>query len=512
MTRKILGKEIDAVKIQGVAVDPTAPEDTQVLAYDLTEDKYIPAHIRNLPVNAYGVKWDYENDVMTAGIPLMGGGWLESDYTSFPVQEQMRRCVLETDGSGVAYYLHDDDSRRRATPATTGTADGTTASHLIDSGVNFDTGGLARVGDYIYNSTDDTYAQITAVADGDLTLDADIFVSGESYEIGANLEGTDGQVMVEIPAFYMMVITIGMHHYFLVSEEYFSFGANEAWIPEGFNGHDKLYVGAFQGLAMTDAVAAVVGSVIKDTSGYTTNPTPNPFTDRTRPQFRTQCASAGTGFAQMSHAAHEIIQILFLTEYKTWNSQTALPGYTGGGTWDYAKASPAGVSVALGNVSGSVGDGTAKGDGNSYRGIENVFGNVWVFNDGINVSFASGSHTVYVSADPDDFADDTATGYSNAGNISIGAGASHDYIKNVYANLSRLMPFWPTVIGGGADSGSYITDYLYVSTSTGWRVVRVGGDLSNDDVAGVGCRHATNASSSSAATVGARLLAYVNVV
>ena len=62
------------------------------------------------------------------------------------------------------------------------TTDGTTANHLIDSSENFLTDGILA-GDTVKNTTDGTYANITAVASGDLTLDADIMVSGENYVI-----------------------------------------------------------------------------------------------------------------------------------------------------------------------------------------------------------------------------------------------------------------------------------------------------------------------------------------
>lgn len=62
------------------------------------------------------------------------------------------------------------------------TTDGTTASHLIDSSENFVAQGIL-VGDRVKNTTDSTYANVTAVASGDLTLDADIMVSGETYVI-----------------------------------------------------------------------------------------------------------------------------------------------------------------------------------------------------------------------------------------------------------------------------------------------------------------------------------------
>ena len=73
----------------------------------------------------------------------------------------------------------------------TGTTDGTTASHLIDAGTDFTSAPIIVVGMSVKNTTSgNEYALVTAVANGDLTLDADIFVSGENYEINPIWVGT----------------------------------------------------------------------------------------------------------------------------------------------------------------------------------------------------------------------------------------------------------------------------------------------------------------------------------
>jgi len=62
------------------------------------------------------------------------------------------------------------------------TTDGTTAGHLIDSDETFADDGILA-GYLVKNTTDTTYALITAVANGDLTLDTDIMITGETYLI-----------------------------------------------------------------------------------------------------------------------------------------------------------------------------------------------------------------------------------------------------------------------------------------------------------------------------------------
>ncbi len=70
----------------------------------------------------------------------------------------------------------------------TGTTTGTTSSHLIDSGETFSE---IAVGMSVKNTTSGTeYARVTAVSANDLTLDTDILVSGENYEINPIWVGT----------------------------------------------------------------------------------------------------------------------------------------------------------------------------------------------------------------------------------------------------------------------------------------------------------------------------------
>lgn len=63
-----------------------------------------------------------------------------------------------------------------------GTADGTSTYKLVDSSQNFTS--TVKIGNIVYNTTDDSFANVTAVdSNTQLTLDADIMASGEDYEI-----------------------------------------------------------------------------------------------------------------------------------------------------------------------------------------------------------------------------------------------------------------------------------------------------------------------------------------
>jgi hypothetical protein len=69
------------------------------------------------------------------------------------------------------------------TQLDSGTATSTVANQLVDSSGLFVTDGIA-VGDIVTNTTDDTTARVvTVTSETVLVLDADIFVSGETYKI-----------------------------------------------------------------------------------------------------------------------------------------------------------------------------------------------------------------------------------------------------------------------------------------------------------------------------------------
>jgi len=80
------------------------------------------------------------------------------------------------------------------------TTDGTTALHLIDSSEDFVADGILT-GYLIKNITDTTYALVTAVVSGDLTLDTDIMASGETYLIIPYYDFTFAQQVTRIDIF-----------------------------------------------------------------------------------------------------------------------------------------------------------------------------------------------------------------------------------------------------------------------------------------------------------------------
>lgn len=124
------------------------------------------------------VPWMYVENVLVRALSrIVGQG---------PDGPVMVKCApdgsLATVQRGGAF---DDYERQDHTFAISGaarTADGTEASKLVDTSEDFVTEGI-KEGDTVFNTTDNTQSYVTAVEATKLTLEDDIFVSGENYEI-----------------------------------------------------------------------------------------------------------------------------------------------------------------------------------------------------------------------------------------------------------------------------------------------------------------------------------------
>lgn len=100
-----------------------------------------------------------------------------------------------------------------------------------------------------------------------------------------------------------------------------------------------------------------------------------------------------------------------------------------------------------------------------YRGVENPFGHIWQWADGINIRISpteekggDGLSKVFVCSDPRKFKDTGYDGYSHVGNEA----RSDGYVKNVIGGEYGEM--MPSEVGGG--STTYYCDYHYTSIPT----------------------------------------------
>ncbi len=444
----------------------------------------------------YGVSWDESADTYVrtgalTGVPVGSS----PGNVLLPIQASMRRCVLNDSGV-VQYYLDPSDSTKKV-------------------------GGGAAV-----------------------------------------LTGADGQVMIEIPAFYIRYAYSGTSHTWEISQVPLAgFSLHPAFMKNGVFVPYR-YIGAYEGvlydvsaaiytdgiyqtavscvfanadksltiasragvfskltvgdkivvsgtaanngtktvaslvsatkITITEAVtdgtdAATVIETEKDWTATTGDKLASvsgkaPINQGTRANFRAAAKNRGTGWRQQDYDLASAIQLLYLVEYASFYSQSMIgAGITNVTDWaaynDYNPIAFTGISNSIGNATGNTAGATAAATEAtkylSYRGIENFFGHLWKWVDGINVN----ANVPYVSNNDTQFADDTATNYTALG-VTLGA---VDGWQNTLAKIDR--GFLPLTVG--ATSTTKITDYYW--QAAGWRVALFGGSAGNGAAAGACC-------------------------
>jgi len=218
----------------------------------------------------------------------------------------------------------------------------------------------------------------------------------------------------------------------------------------------------------------------------------------------TYAKNNGTGFGIVNVHTFSYLELLFLIEYATWDSQSAL----GQGIVNLASGSGyAGKITGADSIDSRLatnGTGTGSSTNGStpvcWRGIENLWGNVWEFMIGLNMNLSDGSWKILK-------ADGTGTpaGTLAAGSYDTGVGAvplADGYISGINSNPEGALAFIPSADVGS--SSTYQCDYFYHPANNP-SIVFSGGFWNSGLTAGVGYRYANYAPSFSNRVIGARL-------
>lgn len=275
--------------------------------------------------------------------------------------------------------------------------------------------------------------------------------------------------MVFIPAFYVAAKRNGTKQYFYVSDK-----------PKtGMTKHpgSGKYIGRYTSNG--------------EYGGGSTGSTPR--VNISRAGFRDLVKSGITNgafnskFHLYDFATYCAIIFLYVVEFADWNCQSKIGlGMTDSNRAPLYSGQTDTMTYHTGRASGIDGRTAVQ-----YRWIENLWGNVSQWVDGFN---ANGT-TAYYCTDPSKYADDTATGYTNIGTLPASG-----WIKDLTVTDNGLLI--PKTSGGSETT--YIPDYVY--SSSGWRVLSVGGNWSDGANAGLLFFIAIYASSYSYSTFSARLL------
>lgn len=412
--------------------------------------------------DVYGVS--YDESLSSTAKPRVGNMAL---HQSLPIQSGMKRCVVKDDGT-VNYYLDANDSTLKA--------DGT----------------------------------------------------------AADLTGADGQVMVEIPEHWRKVTkTDGGVVTALIS----------AYWQQGWKHVPTYYVGAYQAtvdttLSTKNKLCSVAnttnafrgGSNNSAWDGTYRDQRGTPRTGLTMANYRTYARNRGSkAWNFLLYDLYIDIYWLYVIEYANTNSQANFDssltseGYHQGGlgagasTLDSTKWNnfnsrnpflQCGITNSLGNNSGEVSytmpdeydtGVTVTIKVCSYRGIENVFGQVYHWLEGVKIN----DDKTYRCSNADDFSSAASQGnYYLEGNKV----AADGYVKQMF--IGKDGSIMPTAVGGGTTT--YYADYHYRANAgpASWYGVAVGGSANYGAYGGLAYVYALNSVSSSHASLGARLCFY----
>ena len=373
-------------------------------------------------------------------------------------------------------------------------------------------------------------------------LTQEIVIASGQYA-GTYPVGTAVQVMVEQPKFYYKVVPVKLEkagngwiarkiRYYVSDVKHEGFKVHPAFVCNSVE-NDFIYLSAYEGstydvseeayvlddggsvdftVTTGDLLASIAGA--KPMSGLSNS-------GATRAGFRKLAHNRGAGWEQQTIQTVSASQLLMAIEYGTFNMQTAIGQGVVSITDDsnYNCSSLTGSTASLGNASGRAAstvntkgetETTETADGKTavtYRGEENVWGNIWKWVDGINIknpsTFAAGDRTEQVYVADHSFADDSASSpYAATGmypHYTTGA-----YISAFCYSEDYDWMFLPGETTGGTSSVP-VGDYFY-NQSTGWRVAGLGARWNDGALSGAFCLGLSYASSGRSRNVGGRLV------
>jgi hypothetical protein len=361
----------------------------------------------------------------------------------------------------------------------------------------------------------------------------------------AVLDGTDGDVMVYVPRFYYKYSCVGTLHSWQISlTQHDGYSVHPAF-ELNEESHDYRLYSAYEGYKDGSNKLRSISGVL-------------PTVSQIRSTFRGY-ASSNSGGLEDAYLVGAV-QLLYAVEYADFDTQAFIgQGITQYSVWPGGPQALTGNSNSVGNATNSSSasvpawaattgktlgqmvtptvangytyqcttPGTTDGsqptwpttigatvtDGTvvwtcvrialymSYRGIENWYGHIWKFVDGINIHNSSANRSrLYLCNNRGSFADDTDSGYTLIGTLAETDG----YFKTL---VKTGVGFYPAGVGGGP--AIYLADYYYTyfdnDPDIGWRVALRGGDALYGTVAGVFCWNSSYGATLAYSNIGGRL-------
>ena len=281
----------------------------------------------------------------------------------------------------------------------------------------------------------------------------------------AIIDGTDGNVMVEVPKCYIRMQKIGTLNYFEVALE-----PSDGLVlspSHSINGVEVeyRYYRAYEGHVLNNKLISGSGRI--------------PSRNINTIDFRNYCKANGENWHMTDWYLKNLITMLLYIEFNT-----LIPdGLIGVGN---NTGNDNGLTTGMSNHLGNKSSLPNAVNYMSYRGIENFYGSMWENVDGINIQ----NRKVFINTknNPATFASDVYTGdYVDSGIILPVSGG--EYIKD--CNISPEYGILPSV-GGGSNTTRYGDGIWTNPTGT---IVYISGSADNATFTGPACLNGYNGSS-----------------
>jgi hypothetical protein len=337
------------------------------------------------------------------------------------------------------------------------------------------------------------------------------------------LDGTDGQVMVEIPEHWRRFDADGNIRKALISEAPF----------KGSHRVPLYYVSAYE--AALHRVDSKLSSVINLSTDFRGGNNTSawdaaantllgmPATSISRINFLTFARNRGTNWHTYLYEVHKTIFWLFTIEYATRNTQLGFNA-----SLDANNYRQGGLGTGVTNINGSAWNtfnsynpfiACGAGAPNNfttdtplthatlgatnipqYRGIEHPFGHIWKWTEGVNIR-AGNSRNMAYKANSLNFQSANYNGYTYVTDMAT----VNNFIREL--NIGPRGDIFPTNTSG-ASSTTFWSDYFFQSIPASGESLRgllVGGNASVGSSTGFVCSNSSGDPSIASANIGSRL-------
>lgn len=295
-------------------------------------------------------------------------------------------------------------------------------------------------------------------------------------------ETIDGNVLVKIPKFWYKITNTSSELKIQIADSAVEgFKVSPAHQARNANESDRDYV--------------YIGRYKCSSSDYKSQSGKTPKRSITRATARSLISSLGANYWQQDFAMFWTIRLLYLVEFANWKSQAKI-GY---GCGNNSSAQNTGASDSMPYHTGTMQSSRVSyGIGTQYRWIEDLWGNVYEWIDGIYFADTN-RQNVYIITNPSNFSDTT-------GGILVGTRATDsDEIKDFFTPSDSILDWamYPNAVYSDSNYSTYVTDQCVYGSSA--PVLCVGGYYYREKKSGLFCMISGGASSSDL-SVGARLM------